>query len=220
MLDRYRWALWAPLSGVAAAALFVISFVVAGEPGDTSQEIGQFFSDDANRSQVQVAWVLFSVGILLLIWFVWTLRNRLVAAEGGLTGWATLAFVAGMISIPLWFVANSVFTAPAFDWDGADFDPDATQLLMAVGYLSFVGAQMVFSVTLIGTALVAFRTRVFPMWFAWATLIIGLIMLFAIAFFPFFFFLAWLIAAGVLMMWQSWGAMGGRRTTTTTSAGV
>jgi hypothetical protein len=91
---------------------------------------------------------------------------------------------------------------------------------MAVGYLSFVGAQMVFSVTLIATSLVAFRTRVFPMWFAWATLIIGLIMLFAIAFFPFFFFLAWLIAAGVLMMWQSWGAMGGRRPTTTTSARV
>jgi hypothetical protein len=45
--------------------------------------------------------------------------------------------------------------------------------------------------------------------FAWATLIIGLTLLFAVAFFPFFFFLAWLIAAGVLMMWQTWVEMGG-----------
>jgi Domain of unknown function (DUF4386) len=218
-VDRYRWRLWAPLSGVAAAALFIISFVVAGEPGDTSREIGQFFADDSNRSRVQVAWVLFSAGILLLVWFVWTLRNRLVTAEGGLTGWATLAFTAGMVSVPLWFMANSLFTAPAFDWDRTDFDAAATQLLATVGYLSFVGAQMVFAVALFATALVVFRTRVFPMWFGWATLIIGLTLLFAVSFFPFFFFLAWLIAAGVLMMWQAWVELGGRRPTRT-SAGA
>lgn len=216
-MDRYRWGLWAPLSGVAAAALFIISFVVAGEPGDTSREIGEFFADSGNRSQVQTAWVLFSAGILLLVWFLWTLRNRLVTAEGGVTGWATLAFAAGMVSIPLWFMANSLFTAPAFDWDRADFDANATQLLAAVGYLSFVAAQMVFAVTLFATALAAFRTRLFPMWFAWATLIIGLTLLFAVSFFPFFFFLAWLIAAGVLMMWQTWGEMGGRRPGRTTA---
>ena len=214
-MDRYRWGLWAPLSGVAAAALFIISFVVAGEQGDTSQEIGEFFADSGNRSQVQIAWGLFAAGILLLVWFVWTLRNRLVTAEGGLTGWATLAFASGMVSVPLWFMANSLFTAPAFDWDRADFDANATQLLAAVGYFSFVAAQMVFAVTLFATALVAFRTRVFPRWFAWATLIIGLTLLFAISFFPFFFFLAWLIAAGVLMMWQTWVEIGGRRPGTT-----
>jgi hypothetical protein len=64
---------------------------------------------------------------------------------------------------------------------------------------------MVFAFTVVVTALLTFRTRIFPIWFGWASLIIGLILLFAIAFIPFFFFLAWIAATGALMLWQSWG---------------
>jgi hypothetical protein len=217
-VDRYRWGLWAPASGVASAALFIIAFAIAGDAGSNSQEIADFYADSGNRSQVVTAWFLFAAGILLLIWFLWSLRTRLMAAEGGVPGLSTLAFAAGMVSVPLWFVANSAFAAPAFDYDANEFDVEAAQLLGSAGYGAFVGAQMVFAVTLFATAALAFRTRVFPMWFAWATLIIGLILLFAIAFIPFFFFLAWLAAAGALMLWEAWGAMGGRRPGTT--AGV
>jgi hypothetical protein len=212
VVNRYRWRLWAPLSGIGAAALFIIAFAIAGDAGSESQEIADFFADSGNRSQVMVAWFLFAAGILMLIWFLWSLRARLMAAEGGIPGLATLAFAAGMASVPLWFVANSAFAAPAVDYDASEFDPDAAQLLAALGFGAFVGAQMVFAVTLFATAALALRTRVFPMWFAWATLVVGLIMFVGIAFgLPFFFFLAWLIAAGVLMMWQTWVEMGGRR---------
>jgi hypothetical protein len=206
VVDRYRWALWAPISGVAAAALFVIAFAIAGDAGDSSQEISEFFADSGNRAQVVTAWFLFAAGTLLLIWFLWSLRSRLMAAEGGVPGLSTLAFAAGMVSVPLWFVANSAFAAPAFDYEAGEFNADTAQMIGSVGYGSFVGAQMVFAVTLFATAALAFRTRVFPIWFAWATLIIGLILLFAIAFIPFFFFLAWIAAAGALMLWEGWNA--------------
>ena len=210
-MDRYRWALWAPASGIAAAAFFIIAFAIAGDAGSESQDIVEFYADSGNRSQVVTAWFFFAAGILLLIWFLWTLRSRLMAAEGGVPGLSTLAFGAGMVTVPLWFVANSAFAAPAFDYDANDFNAEAAQLLGSAGYGAFVGAQMVFSVTLFATAALAFRTRVFPAWFAWATLIIGLILLFAIAFIPFFFFLAWLAAAGAIMLWDAWGEIGGRR---------
>jgi hypothetical protein len=213
VVDRYRWALWAPLSGLAAAALFVLGFAVAGNAGENSREITEFYTDSGNRAQVQTAWFLFAAGILFLIWFLWTLRNRLLVVDAAPGGLATLAFAAGMVSVPLWFVANSAFAAPAFDYEAADFDANAAQLLASAGYGAFVGAQMVFAVTLFATAAVAFRTGIFPAWFAWATLIIGLILLFAIAFIPFFFFMAWLAAAGALMLWQSWNAQKGMRTT-------
>jgi hypothetical protein len=213
VVDGYRWALWAPLSGLAAAALFVLGFAIAGDAGDNSQEIAEWYGDSGNRAQVQVAWFLFAAGILFLIWFLWTLRNWLLAVEGGLTGLATLAFAAGIVSVPLWFMANSLFAAPTLDYDRAEFDADAAQLLGAGGYWAFVAAQMVFAVTLFATALVAFRTGVFPAWFAWTTLVVGLILLFAIAFIPFFFFMAWLIGASALMLWQSWNAQKGMRTT-------
>jgi hypothetical protein len=213
VVDRYRWTLWAPLSGLATAALFVLGFAVAGNAGDDSREISEFYTDSANRAQVQTSWFLFAAGILFLVWFLWTLRNRLLAVDGAPGSLATLAFAAGMVSVPLWFVANSAFAAPAFDYDAADFDANAAQLLGSAGYGAFVGAQMVFAVTLFATAALAFRTGVFPAWFAWATLVVGLILLFAIAFIPFFFFMAWLAAAGALMLWQSWNAQKGMRTT-------
>jgi hypothetical protein len=213
-VERYRWAMWAPISGIASAALFIIAFAISGDAGEDSQEISNFFADSGNRSQVVTAWFLFAAGTLLLIWFLWSLRAKLMAAEGGVPGLSTLAFAAGMVSIPLWFVANSAFAAPAFDYEEGAFDADASQLLGSAGYGTFVGAQMVFAVTLFATAALAFRTRVFPIWFAWATLIIGLILLFAIAFIPFFFFLAWLAAAGALMLWDSWNEQKRARPTT------
>jgi hypothetical protein len=204
-MNRYRWTLWAPLSGLASAALFVLAFAVTGNAGENSQEIGEFYTDSGNRAQVQTAFFLFAAAILLLVWFVWTLRNRLMVAEGAPGNLATLAFAAGMISVPLWFVANSAFAAPSLDYESGDFDAQAAQLIGAMGYGAFVGAQMVFAFTLFVTALLTFRTRIFPVWFGWASLIIGLILLFAIAFIPFFFFLAWLAGASALMLWQSWG---------------
>jgi hypothetical protein len=206
VVDRYRWALWAPISGVASAALYVIGFAVGGDPGDTSQEISDFFADSGNRAQAVTAWFLFAAATLLLIWFLWSLRSRLMAAEGGIPGLSTLAFAAGMVTIPLWFVGTSAFAAPAFDYDSGEFDAAAARLVTAAGEGAFVGALMVFAVTLFATAALAFRTRVFPIWFAWATLIIGLLLLFAVAFIPFFFFLAWIAAAGALMLWEGWNA--------------
>lgn len=213
-MGRYRWAMWAPISGVATAALFILAFAIAGNAGDNSQEITEWYADSGNRSQVVTAWFLFAAGTLFLIWFLWSLRAKLMAAEGGVAGLSTLAFAAGMVSVPLWFVANSAFAAPAFDYHADEFNADTAQMLGSAGYGAFVGAQMVFAVTLFATAALALRTRVFPMWFAWATLIIGLILLFAIAFIPFFFFLAWVAAAGALMLWDSWNEQKRVRPTT------
>jgi hypothetical protein len=72
---------------------------------------------------------------------------------------------------------------------------------------------MVFAFTVVVVAVLTFRTRTFPIWFGWASLIIGLILLFAIAFLPFFFFLAWLAATSALMLWESWNAQKGVRPT-------
>ena len=204
-MDRYRWTLWAPLSGLASAAFFVLAFAFSGDAGENSRELSEFYSDSGNRAQVQTSWFLFAAAFLLLVWFVWTLRNRLMAAEGAPGNLATLAFAAGMISVPLWFVASSTFAAPAFDYEAADFDVQATQLLSSAGYGAFVGAQMVFAFTVFVVAVLTFRTRIFPVWFGWASLIIGLVLLFAVAFIPFFFFLAWLAGASALMLWQGWG---------------
>jgi hypothetical protein len=213
VVNRYRWGLWAPTSGLASAAFFVLAFAFSTEVGGESRDLSEFYSDSGNRAQVQTAFFCFAAAFLLLVWFVWTLRNRLMAAEGAPGNLSSLAFTAGMVSVPLWFVASSAFAAPAFDYKAGEFNVEAAQLLGWAGYGAFVGAQMVFAFTVVVVAVLTFRTRTFPIWFGWASLIIGLILLFAIAFLPFFFFLAWLAATSALMLWESWNAQKGVRPT-------
>lgn len=208
-MNRYQWGFWAPVSGVASAALFVLGFAIAGDSGDNSRELGEFYADSGNRAQVQTSWFLFAAAILMLVWFAWTLRNRLLVAEAGVGNLSVLALAAGIGSAALWFVAVSLFAAPAFDYDAGDFNPQAASLLESAGYGAFVGAQMIFAFAVLAAAILSFRTRVFPIWFGWASLVVALVLLFAIAFIPFFFFLAWLAAAGALMLWESWSARGG-----------
>ncbi len=94
-MDRYRWALWAPLSGLASAAFFVLALALSTEVGGSSREISEFYADSGNRAQIQTAFFFFAAAFLLLVWFVWTLRNRLLAAEGAPGNLATLAFAGG-----------------------------------------------------------------------------------------------------------------------------
>jgi magnesium-transporting ATPase (P-type) len=101
-VNRYRWGLWAPTSGLASAAFFVLAFAFSTEVGGESRDLSEFYSDSGNRAQVQTAFFCFAAAFLLLVWFVWTLRNRLMAAEGAPGNLSSLAFTAGMVSVPLW----------------------------------------------------------------------------------------------------------------------
>jgi hypothetical protein len=156
------------LTGIAAIALWVGGILVmSAVPSD--------LPDGATDPQT-LAWVkhnsnallaggwLFILGSLCFIWFVGALRSRLVVAEGGAGTVSTIAFTGG--------VATALFGAliPSGDLALAiNKDEVSAATAGALHHMSdafFVTAELALVVLLVGVAVLGFRTRVVPRWFA------------------------------------------------------
>jgi hypothetical protein len=187
---------WNPLAGVVAVACMVAGFAIAGSSPDTQgpdAKITAYFASSSNQTKNIVALLLFAVGIMFLIAFLWVLRERL-----GKTG--TLVFGAGVTSAVLWFTAVVFFTGPALaasDTSRFHLDPNLYRLVSDMGYAFWVGAVMTGAIVVWGTSAAAAGTL--PRWFSRAGIGVGVILLFAVFFFPAFLYWAWLLVASVLL---------------------
>ena len=206
------WGRWAPASGAVAVILMVIAFLVAGsspDPDDPETEIASYLASDSNQNQNFAAFFVFLAGVLFLLVFFSVLRSRLAAAEGPGGGLAPLAFGSGVASGVLWIGAVTFFVAPlaAADNRGALAAPaDLYAFASNAGYLLWVGAVVLGALVVWATSAVAFRTGLLPRWFAWVGVVVGVICLFAIFFFPAFVYWAWILVASILLLRRHWGA--------------
>jgi hypothetical protein len=173
-----QWARFAPLTGVAAVVFWIVGFLLfvstETEGADTAAEILAGYEED--ETTVWIAGWIFVVGGVLFLWFVGTLRARLLAAEGAPGRLAGIAFGAG--------VATAIFLIglPGGDLAAAiadDLEPAAAQALNEIGTAFFVGAEFSAIALLVATALVALRTGVLPRWLAWVSLLLALWLLIA-----------------------------------------
>ena len=91
---------------------------------------------------------------------------------------------------------------PAFtatDASPANVAPDTFRALNDTGYLMWVSATMIGAVRGLGSAAIALRRAVFPRWFAWLSVLVGIVQLFAVLFFPILLGWAWILVAGLLV---------------------
>jgi hypothetical protein len=197
-----EWARFAPLTGVAAVVLWVVGFLLytstAVDGAETAAEILAGYEDD--EALVWIAGWIFVVGGVLFLWFVGTLRARLLAAEGVPGRLAGIAFGGGIAT------AAFLMLLPAGDIAAAvtdDLEPAAAQALNEIGTAFFVGAEFSAIALVAATALVALRTAVLPRWLAWVSLVLALWLLIApigwlalLVGFP-----LWVLAVSVLL-WQ------------------
>jgi hypothetical protein len=189
-------ARWSPLAGVAAVVCMVVAVLLGGDTPDTQgpdAKITAYFASHSNQVKGNVAVLLFAVGIMFLIAFLWVLRERL-----GRTG--TLVFGAGIASAVLWFAAIVLFNGPAIaagDTKRFTLDPDMYRLFNNVGYVFWVGAVMTGAIVVWAAS--AAQTAAFPRWFRRAGIGVGVILLFAVFFFPAFLYGLWLLVASVLL---------------------
>jgi hypothetical protein len=173
-----QWARFAPLTGVAAVVFWIVGFLLFVstdvEGADTAAEILAGYEEDDNAI-LFAGWV-FVIGGVFFLWFLGTLRARLVGAEGVPGRLAGIAFAGGiatavfLIGVPLGDVAAAI---------ADDLEPAAAQALNEVGTAFFVGAEFSAVVLLVATALVALRTAVLPRWLAWVSLLLALWLLIA-----------------------------------------
>jgi hypothetical protein len=192
---------WTPLAGVAAVVLIVVG-VVAGafggpEPNEgTGQEWLTYFRD--NETQIYLSGLVFAIGVIVFLWFLGGLRTALLAAEAAAGQWAAVAFGAGIAMAAMLMAIVAPGAAGAFANDA--LEPAAAQSLGLMSFIFFIGAQVFGAAFLAATALAALRSGQLPVWLAWATLAVAVVLLTPIGFLALLIgFPLWVLAVSVLL---------------------
>jgi hypothetical protein len=202
-------ARWTILGGVLYVVLFVIGTIVLfnGAPnGDAAPaKVIQWYSDSGNRDRVNTGWILITLAVFCLIWFIAALRRAvsLVDPEGILTGvvgigggiYAALAFASVALNTAIRTMSDDTYQHRVF--------PD---LIHAAGDVSWVmhATGAVALGTMIIAASLAFKWGgVWPSWAGWVGVVVGVLTLASIAFFPQFLFLLWILVVSIVIFLKS-----------------
>jgi hypothetical protein len=178
MAER-RWEGLAPLTGIAAVVLWWVSlFLVEGvtnPPSEnaTPEKALAYFRDE--EVGIFISSFVFALGSLFFVWFVGSLRAALVAAEGGISRVAHIAFGAGLAFAILTLLFALPPSVGAFSQE--DLSPAAAESLFYLDDVFFVAAQFTAIPLLLATALVAWRTGVLPRWLAALSFLVAAVLL-------------------------------------------
>ncbi|HEV2951950.1 MAG TPA: hypothetical protein VGZ51_07595 [Actinomycetota bacterium] len=174
-----RWERYAPLAGVLAVILWVISILViesADAPGDDAgaQEIAAYFESEGGK--LLAGAFIFMVGTAVFIWFLGSLRARLFWAEGGAGRITSIVFGSGLVvaAMSMGLMAPQAAAGLMTEETDAAIDPGAAQALEALGDGFFVAGEATVFVFFLAITIAALRTRALPAWLGWASLVLAL----------------------------------------------
>lgn len=167
-----------PLAGVLAVVGWVLGMIVIGDLSskDKGPEILAYYK--AHDGRILLGGVIWLIGTALFLWFLGSLRSRLLAAEGPEGRLTAVAFAGGVATA----ICLALLAGP--DMSGAisndDLDSSAALALHNVVGTFFIGAEYLCPVLLAATALIALRTgALLPRWLVWITFLVALVMLIA-----------------------------------------
>jgi hypothetical protein len=198
---RELWDRWAPLTGVLSVACsFVGVMFVLNQPQekDSDSKIVAYFAQHSHRVDGVVGFFVFLAGLMLLVTFFASLRERL---EPGAA--ASIAFGAGIASVPIWAVSMLLGDGTglaANETSAFRVDPNTFRVLAGASYVAWVAAVAVSALVVWGASATALRTGILPRWYAIAGIPAGIVQLFGFFFFPFFVWWLWLIVTSVLLV--------------------
>ena len=165
-------------AGLLAVVLWAVSVAITGGdhiglpgglPEEGADETLAYFRE--NESSMVAASALFMVGSLLFLWFVGTLRTRLVVAENGVGTFAAIAFAGG--------VATAVFALGmptgglVASLNADEIAAPTAEALNALETAFLLGAELSAIVLLVGASVVSLRNRAFPRWWAVVSILLA-----------------------------------------------
>jgi hypothetical protein len=204
-MSQRSWQRWAPMSGVAFVVLVVVGFVVAGNSPDTdasNAKITAFLARHSTQHRNIASFFVLMAAMLALIWFYAVVRSRLAQAEGGDGRRGSLAFGAGVASTVFLVIAISLFictVVTANDTSKFPVDPGLYRLTQDLGYLFWISSAVVGALAIWATAAVVMGTRALPRWYAWFSIVAGIISLASFLFFPTFVYWLWILVTAILL---------------------
>jgi hypothetical protein len=171
-VDRFT-----PAAGVLAVACWVVGLIVVGDISskDKGTELLAYYQ--AHDGKLLGGGVIWLIGTALFLWFLGSVRARLLAAEGPDARLTSVAFAGGVATTIC--LALNVGPDMAGALSNDDLDASGARALHSVSDAFFLGAEYLTPVLLTAVALLALRTGVLPRWFAWLSGLIALVMLIA-----------------------------------------
>ncbi len=200
-MSQSRTERLAPLSGVVFVVLFLAGALLVNNydylpPGS---EVQRFFTDNATR--LQVAGYVGLVSAAFLIWFAGSVRHSLRPSEGGTGRLSAVAFGGGVAAGALVALAFSVLlVAASRGGSDAGISVDGAAVFYDLYGTAGGSALPVAMAVLIGaTAVVVFRTKVWPSWLAWTGAVLALGSLSPIAYIFIGVDLLWILVVSILL---------------------
>src|SRR5436309_13585879 len=111
-MTNVNWERWARATGIVFVVLVVVSLIFYGNVPkiDESDKIASFYTD--HRGRILAATVIFSLALVLLIWFVAAIASTLREAGKGGRGAATTGPGAAFPGLQAVFTAIAGGSAP------------------------------------------------------------------------------------------------------------
>jgi hypothetical protein len=169
------WESYAPLSGVLAVIGWVVGAILLDTAMTEEDGAALLAAFNADETQILVGAVIWLIGTALFIWFLGSLRSRLLAAEGGDARLTTLAFAGGIATAVCLALIPGGHAAGALS--NEEIDESAALALGNIGDAFFLAAEYLLPVLLIASALVALRYAALPRWLAWIQIIVAIVLL-------------------------------------------
>jgi hypothetical protein len=173
-----QWERLAPLAGVGFFVLSLAGNLIPGEQPDfldDPRKYADYFVDKSD--QVLVGMNLALVSLVLLIWFLGSLRRRLLRGEHGDGQLSVVAYGAGLVATALIAAGFALFALAGLRAGEDDaINPDiAATLADAAGVLIGLAAPVAEATLLFATAAVVLRWRSLPRWLGWVSLVLGVV---------------------------------------------
>jgi hypothetical protein len=171
------WQRLAPLTGAGFVVFYVAGFALIGELGSTSTPAAGEIVDllEGGPVQVLVGAYLSLVSAALLLWFAGIMRATLQVGEGETGRFSAVAFgggIAAATALSIGFAAMAQAALRAESDDG--IAPEAALVFYDLYRAILGGAVPIGFAALIGaTAVVSFRTQVFPAWLTWSSAVVA-----------------------------------------------
>ena len=199
-------ARWGALAGAAYVVLFVIGVLLIynGTPDSSSApaKIIAYYSDGGHRSPMNIGWLVSGLGLFCFIWFLSALRqrvSRLETGDGFLSGlvtiggavYATLTLAAIAVEVGIRTMSDDTYHHTVYPGliHAAD---DAAWVLHASG-----GAGL--ASMIVAASLAALRAAAVPRWAGWLGIVVGVLSLGLIIFFPWFLAAIWVLVVSIGM---------------------
>jgi len=169
-----KWSVerWAASTGIGFAVLLLVGSFIAGSPkkyNASAADIQSYLQD--KHKELLIGGILFGLAYILFLWYLASFAGFFRdAGQGRLS---TIMYGAGVATITLGAIGDALGVGLAKLTYFAD--PNTVQALY--GLQSFVYGRLywVAAAFVLATALATFRSKAMPDWYAWLSVLVGVL---------------------------------------------